>query len=130
MSMRSSNVQTWNAWPGLESPRWNLATLLAILVAGERWLRAGISPRSSPVCSSAQGRRHIWAFLTGLFPPELSATFLRLLIVPTIETIKFRSWARRWPSWWGFRWRFWLRIVCVSPASSTRWMGTVPAGAV
>ena len=48
MSMRSSNVQTWNAWPGMESPRWNLATLLAILVAGgalaASWHIAQIEP--------------------------------------------------------------------------------------
>jgi phosphonate transport system permease protein len=36
----------------------------------------------------AQGRRHIWAFLTGLFPPDLSPAFLQLLVVPTIETIQ------------------------------------------
>jgi phosphonate transport system permease protein len=89
MSTRSSNVQTWNGWPALESPRWNLATLLAILVGGgalaASWHIAQIEPG---LLFGAPGRRHIWAFLTGLFPPELSATFLRLLIVPTIETIQ------------------------------------------
>jgi phosphonate transport system permease protein len=34
-----------------------------------------------------QGRRHMWAFLTGLFPPDLSASFLGLLVVPTLETL-------------------------------------------
>jgi phosphonate transport system permease protein len=89
MSMRSSNVQTWRAWPAMESPRWNLATLLAILIAGgalaTSWHIAQIEPS---LLLGAQGRRHIWAFLVGLFPPELSATFLRLLLVPTIETIQ------------------------------------------
>jgi phosphonate transport system permease protein len=89
MSTRSPNVQTWHAWAGLESPRWNLTTLLAILVCGgalaASWHIAQIEPG---LLFGAQGRRHIWAFLTGLVPPELSATFLRLLIVPTVETIQ------------------------------------------
>jgi phosphonate transport system permease protein len=89
MIMRSPNVQTWNAWPTLEAPRWNLATLLAILVAGgalvASWHVAQIEPS---LLFGVQGRRHMWAFLSGLFPPDLSAAFLRLLIVPTIETIQ------------------------------------------
>jgi phosphonate transport system permease protein len=89
MIMRSPNVQTWNAWPTLEAPRWNLATLLAMLVAGgalvASWHVAQIEPS---LLFGAQGRRHMWAFLSGLFPPDLSAAFLRLLIVPTIETIQ------------------------------------------
>ena len=88
MSMRSSNVQTWNAWPGLESPRWNLATLLAILVAGERWPRAGISPRSSPVCSSARRGGDISGPFSRVSFHRSCPAFLRLLIVPTIETIQ------------------------------------------
>src|SRR5687767_13265510 len=89
MSIRSSNVQTWHARPAMESPRWNLVTLLVILIAGgalaTSWHIAQIEPS---LLLGAQGRRHIWAFLVGLFPPELSATFLRLLLVPTIETIQ------------------------------------------
>lgn len=89
MSTRGSNIQTWNAWSALDSPRWNLATLLAILTTGgalaASWHIAQIEPG---LLFGAQGRRHIWAFLTGLYPPELSAPFLRLLIVPTIETIQ------------------------------------------
>jgi phosphonate transport system permease protein len=87
--MRSSNVQTWSAWPALETPRWSLVTLLALLVAGgalaASWHVAQID---LGLLFGAQGRRHIWAFLTGLFPPELSPAFLRLLIVPTIETVQ------------------------------------------
>ena len=89
MITRSSNVETWNAWPTLEAPRWNLATLLAILVAGgalaASWHVAQIEPS---LLFGAQGRRHMGAFLSGLFPPDLSSAFLRLLIVPTIETIQ------------------------------------------
>jgi phosphonate transport system permease protein len=89
MTMRSSNAQTWNAWPSLEAPRWSLATLLAMLLVGgalaASWHIAQIEPG---LLFGAQGRRHIWAFLMGLFPPDLSPTFLRLLVVPTIETIQ------------------------------------------
>jgi phosphonate transport system permease protein len=87
--MRSSEVQTWNSWPPPETPRWNLATFLAILVAGgalaASWHIAQVEPG---LLFGAQGRRHIWVFLMGLFPPELSPAFLRLLVVPTIETIQ------------------------------------------
>jgi phosphonate transport system permease protein len=36
----------------------------------------------------ADSRRQIWAFLVGLFPPDLSPGFLSLLIQPTLETIQ------------------------------------------
>jgi phosphonate transport system permease protein len=89
MTMRSSNVHTWNSWPALEAPRWSLATLLSILVAGgalaASWHIAQIEPG---LLFGAGGRRHMWVFLTGLFPPDLSPAFLRFLIAPTIETIQ------------------------------------------
>src|SRR5262245_12628385 len=89
MSMRSTNIQTWNDWSSLEPPRWSLPTLVALLVAGgalaASWHMAQIEPA---LLFGTQGRRHIWAFLTGLFPPDLSPNFLRLLVVPTIETIQ------------------------------------------
>lgn len=88
MTMRSSNIQMWNTWPP-ETPRWNLAALLAMLIAGgalaASWQIAQVEPS---LLFGAQGRRHIWAFLTGLYPPDLSPAFLQLLVVPTIETIQ------------------------------------------
>jgi phosphonate transport system permease protein len=36
----------------------------------------------------AEGRRNMAKFITGMFPPELSPDFLRLLIVPLMETIQ------------------------------------------
>jgi phosphonate transport system permease protein len=88
MTMRSSNIQMWNTWPP-ETPRWNLAVLLAMLIVGgalaASWQIAQVEPS---LLFGAQGRRHIWAFLTGLFPPDLSPAFLQLLVVPTIETIQ------------------------------------------
>jgi phosphonate transport system permease protein len=87
--MRSPNVQTWSAWPALETPRWSSVTLLAILLAGGALAASWhIAQIDLGLLFGAQGRRHIWAFLSGLFPPELSPAFLRLLIVPTIETIQ------------------------------------------
>ena len=89
MTIRNLDVQTWNAWPLPEAPRWNLATLLAILVGGgslvASWHIAEVEPS---LLFGAQGRRHIWAFLAGLFPPDVSLAFLRFLVVPTIETIQ------------------------------------------
>jgi phosphonate transport system permease protein len=86
--MRSSNLQMWNTWPP-ETPRWNPAALLAMLIAGgalaASWQIAQVEPS---LLFGAQGRRHIWAFLTGLFPPDLSPAFLQLLVIPTIETIQ------------------------------------------
>lgn len=35
----------------------------------------------------AEGRRNIWRFLAGTFPPDLSAQFLGLLVRPFLETI-------------------------------------------
>lgn len=89
MTMRGPDVQTWNTWPSLEAPRWSPFTLLAILLLGGllagSWHIAQIDPA---LLLGAEGRRHIWAFLKGLFPPELSPEFLRLLVVPTLETIQ------------------------------------------
>jgi phosphonate transport system permease protein len=89
MTGRNSTAQTWNTLPLLETPRWSAATLLAILVAGgalvASWHIAQIEPG---LLFGAQGRRHIWGFLGGLFPPDLSLPFLRLLLVPTIETVQ------------------------------------------
>jgi phosphonate transport system permease protein len=89
MTMRGSNAQTWNTWPSLEAARWSPTTLLAILLVGGllagSWHVAQIDPA---LLFGAEGRRHIGAFLKGLFPPELSPGFLWLLIVPTIETVQ------------------------------------------
>lgn len=89
MTMRGSNVQTWDMWSSLEAPRWSPVTLLAILLVGGllagSWHIAQIEPS---LLFGTAARRHIWAFLTGLFPPELSPGFLQLLFVPTIETIQ------------------------------------------
>ncbi|HSF33968.1 MAG TPA: ABC transporter permease subunit [Candidatus Tectomicrobia bacterium] len=89
MTGRNPTAQTWNTLAFLTPPRWSVGTLLAILVAGgalaASWHIAQIEPS---LLFGAEGRRHIGGFLAGLFPPDLSLSFLRLLLVPTIETIQ------------------------------------------
>jgi phosphonate transport system permease protein len=87
--MRGSTVHTWQTWSAPEAPRWSPITLLAILLLGGllvgSWHVAEVEPG---LLLGAEGRRHIWGFLSGLFPPELSPTFLRFLVVPTLETLQ------------------------------------------
>jgi phosphonate transport system permease protein len=89
MSSHASQTHTWQAGAILEASRWSPATLVSLLLVGgvlaTSWHIAEIDPG---LLVSAEGRRHMWGFLTGLFPPELSPSFLRLLIVPTIETVQ------------------------------------------
>ncbi|HWP58489.1 MAG TPA: phosphonate ABC transporter, permease protein PhnE [Candidatus Acidoferrales bacterium] len=51
----------------------------------DSWQRAGIDPL---VLFEAQGREHLWKFARGMFPPELSARFLSLMLAPALETIQ------------------------------------------
>ena len=89
MTMRDSPVNAWNAWPALEAPRWRPSSLLTILLVGGlmagSWHVAQVEPS---LLFGEQGRRHVWAFVTGLFPPDISPAFLSLLLVPTLETIQ------------------------------------------
>jgi phosphonate transport system permease protein len=89
MTMPGAPVESRRDWSAIETPRWSLPTLLILLMVGGvlavSWQIAQIEPA---VLFSAQGRRHMWAFLTGLFPPDLSVSFLRLLVVPTLETLQ------------------------------------------
>jgi phosphonate transport system permease protein len=88
MTRRDSPVNAWKARPALDTPRWRPSTLLAILLVGGllagSWHVAQVEP---DLLFGEQGRRHVWAFVTGLFPPDISPAFLSLLMVPTIETI-------------------------------------------
>lgn len=49
------------------------------------WQLAQIQPG---LLFEAEGRRNMAKFIAGMFPPELSPDFLRLLIVPLFETIQ------------------------------------------
>jgi phosphonate transport system permease protein len=87
--MREPAAQTWSLWPALEAPRWRPVTLIGLLLVGGvlagSWHVAEIDPL---LLVGEEGRRHMWAFLAGLFPPDLSPAFLRLLVVPTVETLQ------------------------------------------
>ncbi|HEX9898839.1 MAG TPA: ABC transporter permease, partial [Candidatus Methylomirabilis sp.] len=49
------------------------------------WQLAEVQPG---LLFEAEGRRNMAKFITGMFPPELSVDFLRLLVVPLFETIQ------------------------------------------
>ncbi|MBI3329219.1 MAG: phosphonate ABC transporter, permease protein PhnE [Nitrospinae bacterium] len=87
--MRTSKLRTWTSSPALAAPRWSLSSLLGFLLAGAlltgSWHIAEIEPA---LLIGAQGRRQIWLFLSGLFPPDLSPAFLSLLLHPALETLQ------------------------------------------
>lgn len=62
-----------------------LFSFFLVLVFVDSWRRAAIRPL---VLFEAEGRDHLWKFLTGMFPPELSTDFLSLLFRPFLETIQ------------------------------------------
>lgn len=66
-----------------------LFTAFFILAFVDSWRRAGIEPR---VFFEQQGREHLWKFITGMFPPDLSWEFLSLMVRPTLETIQISLW--------------------------------------
>ncbi|MGH7772079.1 MAG: phosphonate ABC transporter, permease protein PhnE [Candidatus Binatia bacterium] len=49
------------------------------------WHRTAVDPL---VFFEREGREHLWKFITGMFPPELSWNFLSLMVQPTLETIQ------------------------------------------
>jgi phosphonate transport system permease protein len=51
----------------------------------DSWKRAAIDPL---VFFEREGREHLWKFILGMFPPELSWQFLSLMARPTLETIQ------------------------------------------
>jgi phosphonate transport system permease protein len=66
-----------------------LFTALFLLVFIDSWQRAAIDPT---VFFEAKGRESLWKFLTGMFPPDLSWTFLSLMLRPALETIQISLW--------------------------------------
>jgi phosphonate transport system permease protein len=51
----------------------------------DSWNRAAIQPL---VLFEKEGREHLWKFIAGMFPPELSWQFLSLMLRPTLETVQ------------------------------------------
>ena len=58
---------------------------LFLLLLVDSWRRAEVAPG---LLFEARGREHMWKFVTGMYPPELSWDFLELMIRPTLETIQ------------------------------------------
>jgi len=59
-------------------------TCFAVAFVGS-WQLAQIQPG---LLFEAEGRRNMAKFIAGMFPPDLSVEFLRLLVVPLFETIQ------------------------------------------
>ena len=51
----------------------------------DSWRRAEVNFQ---IFFEKEGRQHLWSFLTGMFPPDLSWDFLSFLFRPTLETIQ------------------------------------------
>lgn len=58
---------------------------LFLILLADSWRRAEVNPG---IFFEAEGREHLWRFITGMYPPELSWEFLELMVRPTIETIQ------------------------------------------
>ena len=66
-----------------------LFAVFFLLIFLDSWDRAEIDPG---VFLEPRGRRSLWRFLAGMFPPETSSTFLSLMLRPTLETIQISLW--------------------------------------
>ena len=66
-----------------------LFAVLFLLVFLDSWKRAGIAPE---LFFSTRGRESLWKFLTGMIPPDLSWSFLSLMLRPALETIQISLW--------------------------------------
>ena len=62
-----------------------LFSLLFLVAFLDSWWRAGVRPFAF---FEKEGREHLWKFLTGMFPPDLSWNFLSLMFYPALETIQ------------------------------------------
>lgn len=59
--------------------------LLFFVILIDSWRRAEVDPF---VFFEPEGREHLWQFVHGMFPPEVSWGFLDLMVGPTLETIQ------------------------------------------
>lgn len=62
-----------------------LFSLFFLIAFVDSWWRAGVRPA---VFFEKEGREHLWKFLSGMFPPDLSWNFLSLMFHPALETIQ------------------------------------------
>ena len=56
-----------------------------LIALADSWRRAEIDPLT---LLERQKRAHLWKFVTGMFPPDLSPDFLSLMLRPTLETVQ------------------------------------------
>ena len=59
--------------------------IIFLVALVDSWRRAEVNFR---IFFEKEGREHLWTFVTGMFPPELSWDFLSLMIVPALETVQ------------------------------------------
>ncbi|MCZ6626056.1 MAG: phosphonate ABC transporter, permease protein PhnE [Deltaproteobacteria bacterium] len=59
--------------------------LLFLIVFLDSWWRAEVDPL---VFLERERREHLWKFISGMFPPDLSWKFLSLMLRPALETIQ------------------------------------------
>ncbi len=59
--------------------------LFFLVVLVDSWRRAEVN---FLVFFEKGGREHLWSFVTGMFPPELSGDFLSLMLGPALETVQ------------------------------------------
>jgi len=81
--MRSPGLSSITRFPRSFFPY--LVGAFFVVAFADSWWRAGIDPR---VFFEKQGREHLWKFLGGMFPPDLSWGFLSLMAGPALETIQ------------------------------------------
>lgn len=76
-------------FPSISKPRRSafpyLFGFLFLAAFFDSWRRVGVDPG---LFFEAEGREHLWQFVAGMFPPELSWRFLSLMIQPSLETIQ------------------------------------------
>lgn len=58
---------------------------LFLFLLVDSWRRAEVDPG---LFFEPRGREHLWRFLTGMYPPELSWDFLEFMVRPTLETVQ------------------------------------------
>lgn len=56
-----------------------------LLAFWDSWRRAEVRPL---LLFEKEGREHLWQFVTGMFPPDLSWSFVKLMYQPTLETVQ------------------------------------------
>lgn len=87
--VRPAQPSLWTPVHALETVHWSPSSLVGLLLVGALLIGSWHLTEIQPVLLfGAESRRQIWAFLAGLFPPDLSPGFLTLLIQPTLETIQ------------------------------------------